>query len=78
MSICEHLSAHSCRASFVALFATALLGRSHPWVCGGVAGWALTTALSRAAMGRHYLSDVLAGLLPGAVTVGIVTRVCGC
>jgi hypothetical protein len=78
--LAEALSAlpcHTCRASFVALFAAALLGRTRPWLCGGVAVWALTTALSRAAMGRHYLSDVLAGLLLGAVTVGIVTRVGG-
>ena len=71
------LPRHTCRASFVALFAASLLGRTRPWLCGGVAGWALTTALSRAAMGRHYLSDVLAGLLLGVVTVGIVTRVGG-
>lgn len=40
-----------CRVSFVALFALALLGRSRPWLCSGVAAWALAVALSRAIMG---------------------------
>lgn len=67
-------SGHSSRVSFVALLAWVLLGRTHPWLGAGVAGWALATALSRAAMGRHYLSDVLAGLLLGVGTIGICTR----
>lgn len=33
------------------------------------------TALSRALMGRHYLGDVVAGLLVGFVTTAIVTKV---
>lgn len=41
----------ACRVSFVALFALSLLGRSHPWLCGGVVAWALAVALSRAIMG---------------------------
>lgn len=40
-----------CSASFVALFAALFLARSRPWLCGGVAAWALALALSRAAMG---------------------------
>lgn len=67
-------SGHSSRVSFVALLAWVLLGRTRPGLCACVAAWALATAFSRAAMGRHYLSDVLAGLLLGVVTVGIVTR----
>jgi hypothetical protein len=59
MLICVRLGAvtafqgcyHPCRASFVALFWAVLLGRSRPWLCTAVAAWALTTALSRAAMG---------------------------
>ncbi|KAL4419816.1 hypothetical protein ABPG75_006914 [Micractinium tetrahymenae] len=67
-------SGHSSRVSFVALLAWVLLGQARPGLCACVAAWALATAFSRAAMGRHYLSDVLAGLLLGVVTVGIVTR----
>lgn len=67
-------SGHSSRVSFVALLAWVLMGQARPGLCACVAAWALATALSRAAMGRHYLSDVLAGLLLGFVTVGIVTR----
>ncbi|PSC70048.1 choline-phosphate cytidylyltransferase 2 [Micractinium conductrix] len=67
-------SGHSSRVSFVALLAAVLLAHTRPWLCAGMAGWALATALSRAAMGRHYLSDVLAGLLLGVATVALVTR----
>ncbi|KAL4435432.1 hypothetical protein ABPG77_006194 [Micractinium sp. CCAP 211/92] len=67
-------SGHSSRVSFVALLAWVLLGQTRPGLCACVAAWALATAFSRAAMGRHYLSDVLAGLLLGVATVGIVTR----
>ena len=50
------------------------LAGTHPGAAAGVAAWALALALSRAAMGRHYLSDVAAGLLVGVATTGIVTR----
>ncbi len=39
------------------------------------AGWAVTVAFSRCVMGRHYLSDVIAGLLLGVLTVALVTQV---
>ena len=37
----------------------------------------MVTALSRALMGRHYLGDVMAGLLVGVATTAIVTKVGG-
>lgn len=48
----------------------------HHWAFALLAGlWAVAVALSRAVMGRHYLGDVLAGLLLGIVSAGVVTRV---
>ena len=40
--------------------------------------WALSVAMSRAAMGRHYVGDVLAGLLLGLVTNATLGKVCIC
>lgn len=37
-------------------------------------GWALATAFSRVALGRHYLSDMLVGALIGTAIVGGVSR----
>lgn len=37
--------------------------------------WAVTVAFSRCVMGRHYLSDIVAGLLVGVLTVAFVTQV---
>ena len=39
------------------------------------AAWAVVVAFSRCMMGRHYLSDVLAGLLLGVATLAILTQV---
>lgn len=37
--------------------------------------WAVIVAFSRCVMGRHYLSDVVAGLLLGVLTIAFVTQV---
>ncbi|GAB4815928.1 hypothetical protein N2152v2_002974 [Parachlorella kessleri] len=68
-------SGHSARASFVAVFVLACLAQLPGWLRLIALAWAVTTALSRAAMGRHYLGDVLAGLLVGVLNVAILTRV---
>jgi undecaprenyl-diphosphatase len=39
--------------------------------------WAPFVALSRVAMGLHYLSDVLAGALLGLLAAGVATLVFG-
>lgn len=60
----------------MAAFVVACLPRLDPRLRAAAAGWAATTALSRAAMGRHYLGDVLAGLAVGALNVALLTKVC--
>lgn len=45
------------------------------WMCLLAAVWGITTAASRAAMGRHYIGDVLVGMPLGLLTVAIVTKV---
>ena len=62
-----------CRASYIALFTVWLMPRL--WM--PFSAWALTVAMSRCLMGRHYLSDVIAGLLVGLVTIGVITKVRG-
>ena len=37
--------------------------------------WAVVTALSRAAMGRHYVGDICAGMPLGILTVAFTTKV---
>lgn len=44
-------------------------------VCLLAAVWGIATAASRAAMGRHYVGDVCAGIPLGILTVAIVTKV---
>ena len=44
-------------------------------VCFVAVMWAVMTALSRAAMGRHYVGDIFAGMPLGLITVAIVTKV---
>lgn len=40
-----------------------------------IAVWAAVTALSRCLMGRHYLGDVVAGILTGVGTAAAVSKV---
>ena len=37
--------------------------------------WGMVTALSRAAMGRHYVGDICVGMPLGILTVAITTKV---
>ena len=66
---------HACRAAFLALYATAWLADSRPALAAGVALWAVLVAVSRCLMGRHFLGDILAGLLVGVMTTAVVTKV---
>jgi membrane-associated phospholipid phosphatase len=65
----------TCRATFLALFAAAWLSGSQPALAQAVGAWALAVALSRCLMGRHFLGDILAGLLVGIMTTAVVTQV---
>jgi membrane-associated phospholipid phosphatase len=60
-------SGHAVR---MAMLAVASLALGHPWFGLAVALWAPLVALARVAMGVHYLSDVVGGLLIGAA-VGV-------
>ena len=64
-----------CRATFLALFAAAWLAGSQPVLAQAVSAWALAVALSRCLMGRHFLGDILAGLVVGIMTAAVVTKV---
>ncbi|KFM24938.1 Presqualene diphosphate phosphatase [Auxenochlorella protothecoides] len=68
-------SGHAARVSFIAQFLILCLGRAYPRLSFLAMYWAVSTALSRAAMGRHYLADVAAGLLVGVGTVLLVSKV---
>jgi len=41
---------------------------------GLTAGWALATTLSRVALGRHYVSDTLAGICVGTALVAVLSQ----
>lgn len=66
-------SGHSSRASFIAQFALLLYPEYHSWKVGVII-WACVVAQSRCMMGRHYCSDVLAGLLLGYGTIMLLTK----
>lgn len=64
-------SGHAARVSCLAMLA---------WICwrwqyaAAAAAWAVTVAISRAIMGRHYLGDVIAGLLLGFASAALLTQ----
>ena len=58
--------------SFLAQFA--ILLRHSDSSNGLIIAWAITVAVSRCMMGRHYLSDVIAGSALGYVTLLALTR----
>jgi undecaprenyl-diphosphatase len=63
-------SGHAARAVMLAVVA---LGVGPPWLGMVLAVWAPLVCLARVIMGVHYLSDVLAGALLGAVIgLGVV------
>jgi membrane-associated phospholipid phosphatase len=61
-------SGHAARAFLIAVIAT---GLGPVWLAVILWVWAPLVALARAAMGVHYLSDVVAGALVGIV-VGVI------
>ena len=61
-------SGHAARAFLIAVIAT---GLGPVWLAVILWIWAPLVALARAAMGVHYLSDVVAGALVGIV-VGVI------
>jgi undecaprenyl-diphosphatase len=56
------------------MLAVLALGVGPGWLGWLMFFWALLVALARVAMGVHYLSDVLAGSLLGAVMGWLVWR----
>lgn len=66
-------SGHSSRVSFLAQYALLFFPMHHPLNLVVVI-WAITVALSRCMMGRHYCSDVFAGLLLGYGTTWLLTK----
>jgi undecaprenyl-diphosphatase len=64
-------SGHASRAAMLAALAAAALP---PAFAAPAAAWALGLALSRVAMGRHYLGDVVAGLLLGTAVAAALLR----
>ena len=61
-------SGHAARATLLAVMA---LGLGPVWFAGLVLVWVPLVSLARIAMGLHYLSDVLAGMVLG-VMIGLV------
>ena len=57
-------SGHAARVVLIAVLA---LGMGPGWLALIICIWAPLVALARVAMGVHYLSDILAGLVLGAV-----------
>ena len=65
-------SGHAVRATMLAVI---MLGLGPWWVGVVLLAWAPLVGLARVAMGLHYLSDVLAGILIGFVIGGLVLLV---
>lgn len=64
-----------CRVSYIAAYALVCTAHYSVLLSLLAVGWAVVTAFSRATMGRHYLGDVVCGVLLGLVTTAIVTKV---
>ena len=71
----EPMSLVHYRVSYVAAFAMVCLAQCSLLLGLVICGWAVITALSRALMGRHYIGDVVVGLLLGMITTAVVTQV---
>jgi len=61
-------SGHAARAFLIAVVASAL---APPWLVAILWVWAPLVALARVSMGVHYLSDIIAGAILGAI-VGLI------
>jgi undecaprenyl-diphosphatase len=62
-------SGHAARAILIAVLA---IGLAPAWLAVLLCVWAPLVALARVAMGVHYLSDVSAGAVLGAIAGGII------
>jgi membrane-associated phospholipid phosphatase len=62
-------SGHAARATLIAVLA---IGLGPWWLAILLCAWMPMVSLARVAMGVHYLSDVAAGVVLGAVAGGIV------
>lgn len=62
-------SGHAARATLIAVLA---IGLGPGWLAIILCVWMPLVSLARVAMGVHYLSDVVAGALVGAIAGGIV------
>ena len=62
-------SGHAARAILIGVLA---IGLGPAWLAILLCVWAPLVALARVAMGLHFLSDVAAGAVLGAITGGIV------
>jgi len=67
-------SGHASRASLVAMFATVCLNGTNPPLAIAVLCWGALTGVSRALLGRHYVGDVIFGVLVGACITAALTQ----
>ncbi len=65
-------SGHAARAILIAVLA---VGMGPAWLAAILCLWAPLVCLARVAMGVHYLSDILAGALIGALAGAVVLMV---
>lgn len=63
------------RVTFLAAFALMWLHARHMGVALAIVVWAAGTALSRCLMGRHYLGDIIAGIVTGVATAATLSKV---
>jgi undecaprenyl-diphosphatase len=61
-------SGHAARAMLIAVLA---IGLGPAWLAALLCVWMPLVSLARVAMGVHYLSDVVAGAVLGAVAAGV-------
>jgi undecaprenyl-diphosphatase len=65
-------SGHATRAFMLAVMA---IGLGPAWLAIALVVWAPLVSLARAAMGVHYISDVLAGIILGVIIGAVLTFV---
>ena len=61
--------------TFLAVFSLMWLHARHMGVALAIVMWAAATALSRCLMGRHYLGDIIAGVVTGVATAATLSKV---
>ncbi len=67
------MSATVCYGALLLAFLPAVARRWRPWLVGGTAGLVLAIGFTRLALGVHYLSDVVGGLVLGLAWLAIST-----